>query len=130
MRGPGVTQFWWSLFLRVILMMVKKMRRKVQPKSYSAEERASAVRIVFEAQGSRTILQIAEDLGINAKTLNKWVVNARNSLIDPGGSMSDFAKRRIRLLEADNARLRKDLEFEKKAGAFIRAVSLRRNGSQ
>lgn len=111
-------------------MMMKKPRRKVQAMSYSSEERAAAVRIVAGAQGARSIVQIAADLGINAKTLNKWVVNARNAQIDPDGSMSDSAKQRIRLLEAENARLRKDLEFEKKAGAFIRAQALQRKGSQ
>ena len=113
----------------VMLMMMKKPRRKVQPTSYSPQERAEAVRIVFASKG-RSIVEIAADLGINSKTLNQWVVNARNAQLDPEGSMSDAAKRRIRELEAENARLRKDLEFEKKAGAFIRQVSLRRNGSR
>lgn len=112
-----------------MMMDMKKPRRKVQPTSYSPQERAEAVRIVLASRG-RSIVQIAADLGINDKTLNKWVVAARNAQIDPDGSMSEAAKRRIRELEAENARLKKDLDFEKKAGAFIRQVSLRRNGSR
>lgn len=113
----------------MMLMMMMKQRRKVQPSSCSPQERAEAVRIVLASTG-RSIVEIAGDLGINDKTLNRWVVHARNAQIDPEGSMSDAAKRRIRELEAENARLKKDLEFEKKAGAFIRQASLRRNGSR
>ena len=72
---------------------------------------------------------IAADLGLNEKTLNEWVVKARNAEIDPDGSMSDAARREIRELRAENARLKKDLEFEKKARAFIREISRSRNAS-
>jgi transposase-like protein len=96
---------------------------------YSPEERAAAVQIVRESP-SKSIREIAAELRINDKTLNGWVVAARNAQIDPAGSMPDTARRRIRELEAENARLRKDLDFERKAQAFIRAISLRRNGSR
>ncbi|MFK4763136.1 transposase [Microbacterium sp. ZW T5_45] len=99
--------------------------RRVQ---YTPAERAEAVRIVRSSKG-RTILEIAADLGINDRTLNMWVVAARNAQIDPDGSMSDTAKRRIRELENQVARLEKDLEFEKKARAFTQSISLRRRSS-
>lgn len=95
---------------------------------FTPAERAEAVRIVESSRG-RTIVQIAADLGLNAKTLNQWVVAARNAKIDPEGSMTDAAKRRIRELEKDVARLEKDLDFEKKARAFTQAISLRRKSS-
>lgn len=95
---------------------------------FTAAERAEAVRIV-EASRGRSIVKIAADLGLNAKTLNKWVVEARNRSIDPEGLMTDAAKRRIRELEKEVARLEKDLEFEKKARAFTQAISLRRRNS-
>jgi len=87
------------------------------------------VRIVRSSKG-RTIVEIAAELGINDKTLNQWVVQARNADIDPEGSMSDAAKRRIRALEDQVAQLEKDLEFEKKARAFTQAISLRRRSSK
>lgn len=96
---------------------------------YTAEERSKAVRIVRSSPG-RTIREIAADLGINDKTLNGWVVAARNAEVDPDGSMSDTARRRIRQLEEENARLRKDLDFERKAGAFIRSSSRWRSDSR
>lgn len=72
---------------------------------------------------------VAARLGINDKTLNEWVLAARNAEIDPSGAMSDSAKRKIRELEAENARLRKELDFEKKVGSFISMVRSR-NDSQ
>lgn len=96
---------------------------------YSAEERAEAVRIVRASKG-RTIRDIAADLGINDKTLNKWVVHARDAELDPAGTMSDAARRRVRELEAENARLRRELDFQVKAQAFMRQISTRRNGSK
>jgi len=93
---------------------------------FSPEERAAAVALVRSSR--RPVTQVAAELGISDKTLNEWVLNARNREIDPTGSLSDAAKRRIRELEAENARLKKDLEFEKKAGAFISMVR-KRNGS-
>lgn len=96
---------------------------------YLPEERAAAVAIVRESP-SKSIREVAAELKINEKTLSKWVIAARNAQMDPDGSMSDAARRRIRELEAENARLRKDLDFERKARAFVRTISLRRNGSR
>ena len=108
-------------------------RKKPGPRKgsshYTPEERAEAVRIVRASRG-RSIVQIAADLGLNDKTLNGWVVKARNAEVDPEGSLTDAARQRIRRLEEENARLRKDLEFEKKARAFVREISLKRSDSR
>lgn len=96
---------------------------------FTPAERAEAVRIVRSSKG-RSVVEIAAELGINDKTLNQWVVQARNAEIDPDGVLSDAARRRIRELEKEVARLEKDLEFEKKARAFTQAISLRRRNSK
>lgn len=88
----------------------------------------AAVRIVRESPG-RTVREIAADLGLKEATLYSWVVRARDAQIDPDGSMSDATKQRIRELEKENAHLRRDLDFERKAKAFIRQSSHRRNDS-
>ncbi|MFD5226152.1 transposase [Microbacterium sp. NPDC058342] len=106
----------------------QRERSPVVRQRFTLAERAEAVRIVRSSKG-RTIREIAAQLGINDKTLNQWVVAARNAEIDPEGSMSDAAKRRIRELEKEVARLEKDLEFEKKARAFAQQISLRRRSS-
>ena len=82
---------------------------------YTPAERAEAVRIVRSSKG-RTILEIAAELGINDKTLNQWVVQARNAEIDPEGSMTDAAKRRIRELEQEVAILKRARELLKEQG--------------
>jgi transposase len=108
---------------------VDKRPRKTDRRWYSPEERMAAVRIVRESPG-RTIREIAADLGVKEDTLYAWVLRARKAQIDPDGSMSDAAKRRIAELEKENARLRRDLDFEIKAKAFIRQSSHRRSDSR
>lgn len=88
----------------------------------------AAVRIVWESPG-RTVREIAADLGLKQGTLEVWVSRAQRAQIDPDGSMSGAAKQRIRALEKENARLRRELDFERKAKAFIRQSSHRRNDS-
>lgn len=89
----------------------------------------AAVRIVRESPG-RSIREIAGDLGLKPPTLEGWVRRARLAQIDPDGSMSDAARQRISELEKENARLQRDLDFERKAKAFIRQNSHRRNDSR
>jgi transposase len=107
----------------------KKPGPRKGSRNYTPEERAEAVRIVRASKG-RSIVQVAADLGLNDKTLNEWVVKARNAEIDPEGSLTDAARQRIRRLEEENAKLRKDLEFERKARAFVQSTSLKRSDSR
>jgi transposase-like protein len=76
-----------------------------------------------------SIAKVAAELDVNPATLWKWVNAARLAEIDPGGVMPVEAAARIRDLERENARLRRDLEFEKKAGAFFRELDHGGNGS-
>jgi len=95
--------------------MAKIFRRR-----FSAEEQADAVRLV-EASG-RPIKHVAEELGIDHRTVWQWVNNARLAAIDPGGELSLEQRNRIRDLEKKVALLERDLAFEKKAGAFFREL--------
>ena len=108
--------------------MKKREAGRVAGQQYSPEQRARAVAIVRSSPG-RTVREIAADLKINDKTLNEWVVKARRRELDPDGSMSDAARRRIEKLEAENTLLRREVEFQKKARAFILAMRANRNGS-
>jgi transposase len=109
--------------------MVKKRKPGAAARQqFTVEERAAAVELVRSSR--RPVTAVAAELGMSDKTLNQWVLQARNTAIDPGGSLSDAARRRIRELEAQVARLERDLEFEKKAGAFIRNRSPRTDGSK
>lgn len=109
--------------------MVKKRKAGAAARRrFTSGERAAAVELVRSSR--RPVTAVAAELMMSDKTLNQWVVQARNAAIDPGGSMSEAAKRRIRELEAEVARLERDLEFEKKARAFIRNRTPRTDGSK
>ena len=102
-------------------------RRKGQ--QWHPDQRAEAVRIYRESRG-RTIRAVADDLGVPFQTLYRWVRTARDIELDPSGTLTDAARKRVRKLEEENARLRKELDFEKKARAFVQEISRRRNGSR
>ena len=102
--------------------MAKRTKRR-----FTAEQQAAVVRQIEES--GRPIKHVAEELGIDHRTVWQWVNNARLARIDPGGQLTPEARNRIRDLEKENARLRRDLEFEKKAGAFFRELDRDENGS-
>jgi transposase len=82
------------------------------------EYRAEIVRRVLAS--GKPIKAVARELDIDHRTLWAWVEKSRLKQIDPAGELPVEARKKIRALEAENARLRRDLEFEKKAGAFFR----------
>lgn len=84
----------------------------------------------MRASKGRSVRSIARDLGVPYPTLNRWVVTAREIELDPSGTMTDAARKRLRRLEAENARLRRDLDFERKARAFVQEISRRRSDSR
>jgi transposase len=87
---------------------------------FTPAQKAAAVRVVESSH--RSIVQVAEELGISDKTLWKWVNAARLATIDPQGELTRAQQLRIRDLEKENARLRRDLEFQKKAKAFFQEL--------
>ncbi|WP_167048209.1 transposase [Salinibacterium sp. ZJ454] len=96
-------------------------------RDFTPAQKMAAVRLVETSR--RPITQVAEELGISHKTLWKWVNAARLAKIDPEGELTRAQRERIRDLEKENARLRRDLEFEKKAKAFFRELDQHDNGS-
>ncbi len=89
------------------------MRRR----KFSPEYRDEAVKMVTE--GSRPIVEVARELGLNEGTLGNWVSKHR---IDHAGEeppLSVSERARLRELERDNRELRMQSEFLKKAAAFF-----------
>lgn len=105
-------------------MAQRKERRSGE---ITPEFRAEMVRRV--AESGKSVSAMARELGIDHRTLWAWVDKARLAKIDPGGDLPVEAKRRIRELEQQNIRLRRDLDFEKKAGAFFRELDRDENDS-
>jgi transposase len=59
------------------------------------------------------------------------VNQARIAAIDPAGELTPEAIKRIRELEKENALLRREIDFQKKAQAFFRELDQQReNGSR
>jgi len=85
------------------------------------------VRLVEES--GRQIKSVAEEVGIDHRTVWQWVNNARLARIDPQGELTAVQRSRIRDLEKKVALLERDLAFEKKAGAFFRELDRDANDS-
>ncbi|TFD34300.1 hypothetical protein E3T40_10420, partial [Cryobacterium sp. TMT1-19] len=112
--APGVTRCFRTVLLNSGL---DRQMEHEKHKHFSPEFRAAAVARV--AEGDKSIVKVAAALGINHRTLWTWVNAARLKTIDPAGELTPQARKRIRDLEKENALLRRDLDFEKKAKAFF-----------
>lgn len=97
-------------------------------KHFSPEERAEAVALA--AKGDKSIAKVARELGINDRTLWQWVNADKLRRIDHDGELTPEARKRIRDLEKENARLRRDLDFAKKAEAFFQELDRNDNDSK
>jgi transposase-like protein len=115
--------------------MAEKRRR------FSPQFKAEAVQMVVAS--GRFISDVARDLGIERKTLNKWVNDYQRAELGrgepfrraqapgppgarPDGSRREGSRRdgsREEELEAEVARLRMENEFLKKAAAFFARTS-------
>ena len=86
-----------------------------QPAKYTDESRRETADCIISTGGP--ITECCAELGLNPKTVNKWVQNRRRELSDgPDPKAEDRelreSRRRIRELEMENA-------FLKKAAAFF-----------
>ena len=95
---------------------------------FSAEFRRDAVARVLGSD--RHVTTVAEELGMDHRTLWHWVNQAKLAAIDPDGTLTPAARKQIRDLEKENARLRMELDFQKKASAFFRELDQRGNDSR
>lgn len=86
-------------------------------RKFSPEFRDEAVKMVVE--GSRSIAQVARELGINAGTLANWVASYRKAHPVEDEPLAAGERARLRELERENRELRMQAEFLKKAAAFF-----------
>ena len=96
--------------------MSKRTQRK--RRTFTSEQRTEAVRLVREP--GMTVAQVARDLDLGQTCLGRWVKQAE---IDEGrgrdGALTTEEKEELRLLRAENKRLRMEHSFLKKAAAFF-----------
>lgn len=96
-----------------------------QRKVYTREYKVEAVRLTTE--GSRSVVQVAKDLGLSKNTLWKW---RQQLLADPPDAFP--GKGRMKPLEEENRRLRRENQVLRQERDFLKkaAVWLAREAHQ
>jgi transposase len=97
-------------------------KESVPNRRYTEEFKTEAVRLALSGGGNAT----AKRLGIPQSTMTNWVRQSREGTLFPVAGVTAAVKRPVSELEAENARLRRelasaklDLEIVKKAAAYF-----------
>ena len=77
--------------------------------------RREAAHLVIDT--GRTIAVVARDIGVGEQLLGRWVGIERARLVDPPGVLGETDRAELDRLRVENAELRMDREFLKKAAA-------------
>ncbi len=98
---------------------------KPTTRRYSPEEKAQAVRLVFQLRkelgtSQGTVKRVAEQLGYGVESVRTWVRQAEIDAGDAAG-VSTADRARMKRLEQENRELRRANEILKKASAFFAA---------
>jgi transposase len=98
-------------------------------RTFTPEFRREAVRLVIDSD--RPIAQVARDIGVGPQLLSRWVLleKAAQNPVDAGsqdsageggqGALDVEERAELARLRRENAQLRMDREFLKKAAAFF-----------
>lgn len=92
------------------------MNNGKQPTTYTAEFRASAVKLALETD--QPITQTARELGVNPNTLHTWIGIHRNKSGIPVKSEDD-QHGEMKRLRKENKRLKEERDILKKAAAYF-----------
>ena len=91
---------------------MQERRRKFSP-----EFRDEAVKMVVN--GSRSVAEVARELGLNSGTLGNWVAAYRRAHPTDEPPLNISERARLRELERENRELKMKAEFLTKAAAFF-----------
>ena len=86
-------------------------------KSYTPKYRREAAHLVIDT--GRTIAEVARDIGVGEALLGRWVAIERSRMGDPPEALDVNERAELERLRRENAELRMDREFLKKAAAFF-----------
>ena len=86
-------------------------------KSYTPKYWREAAHLVIDT--GRTIAEVARDIGVGEALLGRWVAIERSRMDDPPEAMDVNERAELERLRRENAELRMDREFLKKAAAFF-----------
>jgi len=85
-------------------------------KSYTPAYRREAAHLVIDT--GRPIVQVAREIGVGEALLGRWVALER-ARTDPPEALDVDERAELTRLRAENAELRMDREFLRKAAAFF-----------
>ena len=86
-------------------------------KSYSPAYRREAAHLVIDT--GRPIAHVAKEIGVGEALLGRWVAQERAKDTAPPGALDAGEPAELERLRVENAELRMDREFLKKAAAFF-----------
>jgi transposase len=90
---------------------------KPKRKSYSHAYRRDAAHLVIDT--GRPIAVVAREIGVGEALLGRWVAIERSHDDDPPRALDVDERAELERLRVENAELRMDREFLKKAAAFF-----------
>jgi transposase len=86
-------------------------------KSFTPQYRRDAAHLVIDS--GRTIVAVASEIGVGEQLLGRWVAKERARMDEPPPAADINVRAEVERLRAENAQLRMDREFLKKAAAFF-----------
>lgn len=86
-------------------------------KSYTPKYRQEAAHLVIDT--GRTVAQVAREIGVGEQLLGRWVAIERSRMDDPPQVLDVNERAELERLRRENAELRMDRQFLKKAAAFF-----------
>ena len=107
------------------------MEERKTSKSFSAEVRQRAVRMVAEHKGEHAsewaaICSIAEKIGCTAESLRRWIRRSAAPGKAGGDALPAEVRERLKALERENRELRQANEILRKASAYFAQAELDR----
>ena len=86
-------------------------------KSYTPKYRREPARMVIDT--GRSIAEVAREIGVGEQLLGRWVAIERAKMDSPPDALDVDERAELERLRRENAQLRMDREFLKKAAAFF-----------
>jgi transposase len=89
-----------------------------QRKKYTDEFKREAVRMM-RSRGTRTVAQVADDLGVATNILHRWAQKFDKDAVTKRNGEGETLEQEVRRLRKENEQLRMDKAILKKAAAFF-----------
>ena len=86
-------------------------------RNYTPAYRREAARLVIDT--GRPIVQVAKEIGVGEALLGRWVAQERARDDDPPPALDVDERAELERLRVENAELRMDREFLRRATAFF-----------